>query len=744
MNSLTRLRTYLSLAMLFILSLGMLATANPVTLAARSCPDSLLAYKSCLGLMPPAYGLDPHGPVLQSVSGAPDVPFLNAAANTPTGSWPQVLAAADIAAGGGAEAAALTERYFDPANDRQLQLFSMPSGAFARSQRLPAGAAPEAAAALDVNLDGRPDVVAALAGEDALAVFRSGGTQPLSDALRLRAYGAPDALAVGDFDGDLRADLAAAVPLSDTIRFWRSSPQGLQPLVLKLPYPSDGFDALAAGDFDSDGDDDLAALRGSGYQSDAIIVYLQSWGTFPVSYTLSPQTGGFLPNSLAAGDLNGDGRDDLVVTAGGNAPNAYRNIFLQVVKDAATVPNTYGLATTPSEQPIFHLPSAVAVADISHDGLEDLIVIHDAWRTVSVFTQNGDGSLTTYAADVPYSSRYRPSAMTVADFNGDGGLDVALVGREAGLTVLTNKFPAPTAVITQPLEAALLQPGPLTVGGTASSGANKVQVRLHGSDTGWTDTPVIAGSWQVTITLPLQDRAWWIEARAVNDSTGRYQAPPARRRIRVETFAYAVADNQGNTSSPDRLMLVGATTARATLLGDTGTQHIEAIAFKPRTALLYASDSNQLGTLDLVTGTFTPTSVPFGKGDGTSGKITFNDVDGLAFDPTSGWLYGVHRRSRDGEKDLLIRINPETGAHVPDAFGPGVAYKIISGTLDDIDEIAFDPTTGDMYATSNNDGRGDKLMKINKQTWTASAIGSFGVNNRQRRWEHKEPPVSDR
>ncbi|MEZ4730243.1 MAG: VCBS repeat-containing protein [Caldilineaceae bacterium] len=93
---------------------------------------------------------------------------------------------------------------------------------------------------------------------------------------------------------------------------------------------------------------------------------------------------------MTIGDVTSDGRDDLVVTAGGNMPNAYLNVFVQ---------GTTGLTTTVTTYAAFHLPSAVAVADINHDGREDVVVVHDGWRSLNVLhTQTVDFKLAPYAS----------------------------------------------------------------------------------------------------------------------------------------------------------------------------------------------------------------------------------------------------------------------------------------------------------------------------------------------------------
>jgi hypothetical protein len=529
MNSLAHRTPRLSLALVIMLALAMLATAGPPTRAAADCGGPLHP-KSAAGEMPPACGLDPDAPAPAMLASLAD--FLDPAINTRVGSWAQLVAAADLNNDQVDEAAVGTADYFDAANDWQIHLLKQFADSFERIQQRPARKYAEAITALDANQDDLMDL--AVAGEDGVLLFTQAvtGTLPLSEPIEVLTGTPVDALAVGDVNGDLHPDLLAIAPEADTILAWTSHPTGLETYPLELDYPTDGYSALAVGDLNNDGFDDLAALRGSGYDTDSVVVFLQANGSFPVSFKLTPQTGGFLPHSLAVGDVTGDGLDDLVVTAGGNTPHAYLNVFPQQVTDATTTPPTSSLADHPVVYDAYHLPGAVQIGDINHDGRTDVIVANDSWRTIGVYTQAADGTLNPYAvAQIPYSSRYRPNALALGDFDGNGGMDVAVVGRDPGLTVLPNTGTAPTATISTPPDAAIIPPGSLTVTGTTTTGTTAVEVRIKGL-TAWQPATLTGTTWEITIDdIPDIGRSWWIEARA--SAGARYQAPPARHRVQV-------------------------------------------------------------------------------------------------------------------------------------------------------------------------------------------------------------------
>lgn len=205
--------------------------------------------------------------------------------------------------------------------------------------------------------------------------------------------------------------------------------------------------------------------------------------------------------------------------------------------------------------------------------------------------------------------------------------------------------------------------------------------------------------------------------------------PLARLPMQAGTqVCYAVADND-DLNDEDELSIVDFATGED-LIGPTGTFSIEAIAFQANSDVLFAADQGQLGALDLVTGAFTARPLPFGSADGSAGTLQINDVDGLAFDPFDGRLFGSHRR-RGAAPDVLVQIDPDSGRVVADAFGLGIDYVVVPAVngFGDIDDIAIDPETHVMYGIANDGGVGDRLVTIDMTTGQATDLGTIGVND---------------
>ncbi len=209
---------------------------------------------------------------------------------------------------------------------------------------------------------------------------------------------------------------------------------------------------------------------------------------------------------------------------------------------------------------------------------------------------------------------------------------------------------------------------------------------------------------------------------------------------------FAVADNGAPvTGGGDLLTRVdndsGLVTGISVGAAGTGTQDIESMAVHPVTGVIYTADAGNFGSINPTTGVFSQIgtgAIGTGSGFATVGatstsNLPFNDIDGLSFDPTTGFLYAAVRRAGTPE-DLLIRINPAAGTFVPNAFNTDNNTSTIedfvligavnsNGLRNDIDDLAVD-LDGSLYGVANSDGTGDQvLVKINKTTGATTIFG---------------------
>jgi len=184
---------------------------------------------------------------------------------------------------------------------------------------------------------------------------------------------------------------------------------------------------LAAGDFNGDGYLDLAVANSGRGQWSVSILLGKGDGTFqaPVRYNV-----GGSPVSLVVGDFNGDGRLDLA--AANRGPGSIATL-LGNGDGTFQAPSLYGVP-----DPV-GAPDALAIGDFNHDGIADLALANSRPAAIVVLLGAGGGA---FQPPVEYpissSSEWYVGGVAIADFNGDGTLDLAAISG-GNIAILSGK-----------------------------------------------------------------------------------------------------------------------------------------------------------------------------------------------------------------------------------------------------------------------------------------------------------------
>ncbi len=300
--------------------------------------------------------------------------------------------------------------------------------------------------ASDIDGDGNDDIVVGLTGPRAIGpntdsyrvtqflLGRGDGTFAAAQALPgagIALFGGPT-YAVADFNGDTYPDVVALAPngASALVMFGGSSTGtlggngGAATTAATLSFRP--FMVTQA-DVDGDGKADLvslgaklAVLRGQG---DGVFGAEQAYDLPSIDGRIS---------SLAVGDLNGDGRADVVVTFG-NQSATTGGAFVYIANTDGTL------------RPAVQIDPAVnltaAVADLDGDGRVDVVLVGGSsdfysspqiFHGLRIYRGQANGSFTApQSLSPPSGTDY--TSVAFGDMNEDGRLDVVAVGVDGGL-----------------------------------------------------------------------------------------------------------------------------------------------------------------------------------------------------------------------------------------------------------------------------------------------------------------------
>jgi len=237
----------------------------------------------------------------------------------------------------------------------------------------------------------------------------------------------PQDVVTADFNNDGQLDLAATGDGSVSVLLSNGN-GSFQPARNSATGPNTF--SLAAGDFNADGKIDLATANQDLFtdtgDNDVSILLGNGDGTFADAVALN--LSGAYSWSIATGDLNADGKLDLVVTSEDDFLGGYVSVLLGH-GDGGFAVTTYG----PYDAQLF----SPVLADVSGDGRVDVTVA--AWQsnTIKVFLGDGTGALEE-PTDFPtgFVDSYGPNSIDVGDFNTDAVLDLVTTSSDGYVSML--------------------------------------------------------------------------------------------------------------------------------------------------------------------------------------------------------------------------------------------------------------------------------------------------------------------
>ncbi len=516
-------------------------------------------------------------------------------------------------------------------------------------------------AAGDFDGDGMLDLATTGSGANVVSVFRNSST-PGTIAFDSRADFAtgasPDQIATGDLDGDGKIDLLVVDLHADSVTILRNTgtPGTIAFAPKQIMAAGTNAGSIAVGDMDNDGKPDLVACRGS------VVTVFRNIST-PGNIAFA--TGQDIPLSaslrnIILADFDGDGRLDLA----GPASSADAAVVFRNTTSGGTF--SFGGAQSDSTDPA---PIALTTSDFDGDGILDLAALSQIWNSTTLLHGSSTPGSILFNYGVPVSAGFAPEGIVATDLDGDGRPDIATTSLFNG-TVDLRRNVVPAASPAFQLSTQRLFFRSIAVGGSIA------------------DTVIVTNPGQATLSITnilSTDAEFVVSPASATIPKGSLQAfiityTPAPGGVATDTISFV----HNAPSSPDLLFI-----------------NVNVLPANPPTIVSFSPHTGSLGSSVSLTGSnFDPNPV--------------NDI--VYFGPIRAAVISASTTSLD------VRVPPGTG-YAPVSITTGgltasttTPFGVTFISTDAFDSASFAPKAdfpvpetpqGLVSADLNGDGKAD-------------------------------------
>ncbi len=296
----------------------------------------------------------------------------------------------------------------------------------------------ESLAISDLDGDGKPDLV--MPGGFGVSIFHnssSSGSFTFDNPLTLATGISSSSIhvAINDLDGDSKPDLVVTNSSDNTVSILRNtSSPGIISFATHIDFAtaSNPYD-IAISDLDGDGKPDLAISSGNSNKI-SVLHNTSTSGSVSFAAKVDFSTGGTGSRSVAIGDIDRDGKPDLVASNfGDNTLSVLRNISVSGTIDLSSFATKVDFPTSIGS------PNKVVIGDLDGDGKPDLAIGNQGANVISVLHNTSVSGNVAFDPEVDFTTGQNAAELAIGDLDGDGNPDLAVSdGDDDNISVLRN------------------------------------------------------------------------------------------------------------------------------------------------------------------------------------------------------------------------------------------------------------------------------------------------------------------